>query len=110
MCRLWCLFVFVRTMFRLPRTVCPRSSSSTHPIRSGGSTFIRFYSATAGYRRACASAFGNDIPGHTVNDFGQIDQCGSVLRPAYLLFGARGAATGRFKDFHNIARGNPCTV
>jgi hypothetical protein len=102
--------VFVATMFGLPGSVWPRGSSSTHPIRSGGSTFIRFYSATTGYRRACASAFGNDIPGRTVNDFGQIDQCGSLLRLAYLLFGARGATTARFKDFRNIVRGNPCTA
>jgi hypothetical protein len=40
MCRLWYVFVFVATMFGLPGSVWPRGSSSTHPIRSGGSAFI----------------------------------------------------------------------
>jgi len=51
-------------------------------------------------------AFGNDITGHTVNDFGQINQYGPLLRLTYLLFGGLGATTSRFNDFRDIVSGN----
>jgi hypothetical protein len=69
-----------------------------------------FYSATTGYGPACAWAFGNDIPGHTVNDFGQINQHGRLLRLTPPLFGGLGATTGRFNDFRDVVGGNPCTA
>ena len=75
--------------------------------------FYPFYSATTGYGPACAWAFGSDVPGHTVDDFGQINQYGPLLRLAYLLFGGfegRGATTSRFNDFRNIVGGSPCTA
>lgn len=68
------------------------------------------YSAMTGYGPACARAFGNDIPGHTVKDFGQINQYGPLLRLTSLLFGGLGATTGRFNDFRDIVGGNPCTA
>jgi len=71
--------------------------------------FYPFYSAATGYDATCAWAFGNDIPGHTVNDFGRIDQYGPLLRLTYLLFGGLGATTSRFNDFRIILSSNPCT-
>jgi hypothetical protein len=66
--------------------------------------FYPFYSATTGYRRACGWALGTTFRGHTVNDFAQINQCGPLLRVAYLVFGGLGTRTGRFNDFRNIVR------
>jgi hypothetical protein len=71
--------------------------------------FYPFYIGTAGYRRACGWAFGDEIRGHAVNDFGQSKRCGPLLGVTYLLFGGLGARTGRFNDFRNIDRGTPCT-
>jgi hypothetical protein len=75
--------------------------------------FCPFYRATTGYGPACAWAFGNDVPGHTVDDVGQINQYGPLLRLTYLLFGGfegRGATTSRFNNFRIIVSGNPCTA
>jgi len=41
-----------------------------------------------------------------VNDFGQINQYGPLLRLTSLMFGGLGAATGRFNDFRDIVSGN----
>jgi hypothetical protein len=57
-----------------------------------------------------AWAFGNDIPGRTVSDFGQINQYRPLLRLTYLLFGGLGATTSRLNDFRDIVSGNPCTA
>jgi hypothetical protein len=65
---------------------------------------------TTGYRRANVWAFGNDIPGHTVQGFGLINQYGPLLRLTCLLFGGLGATMARFDDFGNIIRGNPGTA
>ena len=72
--------------------------------------FYPFYSASTGYGPACAWAFGNDIPGHSINDFGKIDQYGPLLRLSYLAFGGLGATTTRFNDFRNVLSSNPCTA
>jgi len=70
--------------------------------------FYPFYSSTTGYGPGCAWALGNFIPGHTVNDFGGINQYGPLLRLTYPLFGGLGATTSRFNDFRNVVSSNPC--
>jgi hypothetical protein len=108
--RLWYLFVFILATMIGPARVRREPSSPTHRIRSGWSSSIRSPVGTTGYRRANVWAFGNDIPGHTVQGFGQINQYGPLLRLTCLLFGGLGATMARFDDFGNIIRGNPGTA
>ena len=63
----------------------------------------------SGYGAACAWAFGNDIPGHTVTDFGGLNQYGPLLRLRYLAFGGQGATLTRLNNFRQILDSNPCT-
>jgi len=70
--------------------------------------FYPFFSAATGYGAACAWALGNDIPNHTVNDFGGVAQYGPLLRLTYPLFGGLGATTSRFNDFRQVLNTNPC--
>jgi hypothetical protein len=108
--RLWYLFVFILATMIGPARVRREPSSRTHRIRSGWSSSIRSPVGTTGYRRACAWAFGNDSPGHTVHGFGQINRYGPLLRLTYLLFGGLGVTTGRCNDFRHIIRGNSGTA
>jgi hypothetical protein len=69
-------------MIGLPASVA--QAHFTDPPRSVWMVdFCPFHRATTGYGPACAWAFGNDIPGHTVDDFGQINQYGPLLRLTY---------------------------
>jgi len=96
-----------------PVNSCNRSTGDRcvkPPLTDDGvpADFYPFFSAANGYGAACAWAFGNDIPGHTVNDFGKLDQYGQFLRLTYPLFGGRGATTSRINDFRQVMN-NPCT-
>src|SRR6266699_2848514 len=96
-----------------PVNSCNRSTGARcvkPPLTDEGvpADFYPFFSSASGYAAACTWAFGNDIPGHTVNDFGQIDQYGPLLRLTYPLFGGLGATTSRFNDFRQVMS-NPCT-
>src|SRR3989442_1578705 len=107
----------------LPRIEDPAASPSNSCNRNTGSgcikppltddgvaaSFYPFYSAASGYGAACAWAFGNDIPGHTVTDFGGLNQYGPLLRLRYLAFGGQGATLTRLNNFRQILDTNPCT-
>jgi len=98
-----------------PYNACNRTTGAgcvNPPLTDDGApaSFYPFYSAASGYGAACAWAFGNDIPGHTVTDFGKNAQYGPLLRLTYLVFGGLGATTSRFNDFRNILSSNPCTA
>ena len=73
--------------------------------------FYPFFSAAKGYAGAeCAWALGSDIPGHTVNDFGQLDQYGALLKLSYPAFGGLGATVSRYNNFRQVLSNNPCTT
>jgi hypothetical protein len=40
---------------------------------------------------------------------GRSSSTGPLLGVTYLPFGGLGVTTGRFNDFRNVIRGNPCT-
>ena len=71
--------------------------------------FYPFFSSAAGYGSACAWIIGNDVPGHTVNDFGRNSQYGSLLSLRYLAFGGLGGTRTRYNDFRQVLSSNPCT-
>jgi len=96
-----------------PVNSCDRNTGARcvkPPLTDDGvpADFYPFFSTATGYGAACAWAFGNDIPTHTVSDFGKLDQYGALLRLTYPLFGGLGATTSRFNDFRQIIN-NPCT-
>ena len=72
-------------------------------------SFYPFFTAARGYGAACAWTFGNVIPGHTVNDFGKLDQWGPFLRLNYPRFGGFGATVTRINNFRQVLGSNPCT-
>ena len=72
-------------------------------------SFYPFFTAASGYGAACAWTFGNVIPGHTVNDFGKLDQWGPFLRLNYPRFGGFGATVTRINNFRQVLGSNPCT-
>ena len=97
-----------------PSNSCNRNTGSgciKPPLTDDGvaASFYPFYSAASGYGAACAWAFGNDIPGHTVTDFGGLNQYGPLLRLRYLAFGGQGATLTRLNNFRQILDTNPCT-
>ena len=108
--RLWYLFVLIlATMIGLPASVAQAHFTDPPPLGLDG-RLLFLLQCDDPLRPACVWAFGNDIPGHTVNDFGHINQYGPLLRLTYLLFGGLGATTSRFNDFRDIVSGNPCTT
>ncbi|HEX6351341.1 MAG TPA: hypothetical protein VF160_18350 [Candidatus Dormibacteraeota bacterium] len=70
--------------------------------------FYPFFSSTGGYQSTCAWIIGNDVPGHTVSDFGKNNQYGTLLPLNYLIFGGQGTAFHRFNDFRQVLSSNPC--
>jgi hypothetical protein len=48
------------------------------------------------------------VPGLTANDFGKIDQYGSLFKSTYLVFGGGGATVDRYNNFQNALGTNPC--
>jgi hypothetical protein len=67
--------------------------------------FYPFFSTTS-VGGTCNWQFGNSIPGDT-NEFGQVNQYGSLLPLEYLAFGGGGATNIRFNDFRQVIS-NPC--
>ena len=97
-----------------PVNSCDRTTGARcakPPLTDDGvpASFYPFYSAASGYGAACAWAFGSDIPGHTVDDFGKLDQYGPFLRLTYPAFGGLGATVTRINDFRQVLSNNPCT-
>jgi hypothetical protein len=72
-------------------------------------TFYPFFSVTGNSQPGgCRWFIGNDVPGLTANDFGQVSQYGKLLPLQYLVFGGGGATLTRFNDFQNNLGSNPC--
>jgi hypothetical protein len=69
--------------------------------------FYPFYSID-GHEVPCAWLFGNDVPGHTTNDFGKNNQYGALLFLDYLIFGGGGATRHITDNFRQILGTNPC--
>ncbi len=74
-------------------------------------TFYPFFSITSSSQPGgCRWFIGNDVPGVTANDFGKVNQYGSLLPLVYLAFGGHGATLTRFNDFQNNLGTNPCNA
>jgi hypothetical protein len=75
---------------------CSPSKPSGCGVPAPGSVFYPFY-AQSGSGATCAFTFGNDIRGHTTNDFGRDAQYGTVN------------LQWTFFDWSSGIRPNPCT-
>ncbi len=108
--RLWYLFVLIlATMMGLPASGARAHFTDPPPFGLDG-RLLSLLQCDDRLRPACVWAFGNDIPGHTLNDVGQINVYGPLLRLTYLLFGGLGATTSGLNDFRDIVSGKPCTA
>jgi hypothetical protein len=110
MCRLWCLIVLIpATMIGLPGGVLRRPTSGPTPFALGGRLLVRSI-----VRRSATGEHARGPSGPTlqvtVTDLGSIMQGGRLLGMTCLVSGGLGATTGRFDDFRNIVRANPCTA
>jgi len=79
------------------------------PITDDGTpaAFYPYYSIASQPTGGCVWQLGGAIPG-TTNDFGKNAGYGPIIRPRYLLFGGGGVIVGRYNDFRNLFRVNPC--
>jgi hypothetical protein len=108
--RLWYLFVLIlATVIGLPASVVQAHFTDRPPLGLDD-RLLSLLQCDDRPGPACVWAFGNNIPGRTVSDFGQINQYGPLLRLTYLLFGGLRATTSRLNDFRDIVSGNPCTA
>jgi hypothetical protein len=69
-------------------------------------SFYPFYSITG--KHGCRWLMGNDVPGLTRDDFGGVNQYGTLLPQTYLTFGGHGATQTVVNDFRHVFAGNPC--
>ena len=81
------------------------------PISDDGTpaAFYPFYSTTHNsFFSGCKWFIGNDVPGVTANDYGKVNQYGTLLPLEFLIFGGGGATHIRFDDYQQALGNNPC--
>jgi hypothetical protein len=98
-----------------PSNSCNRSTGAgciLRPLTDDGVAvdFYPFFSSASGYGANCSWIIGNDVPGHTISDFGGNSQYGNLLSLRYLVFGGLGATRTRFNDFRQVLSANPCAA
>jgi hypothetical protein len=96
-----------------PANACNRSTGVgcvNPPITDDGvsAAFYPFFTTNAGFGAPCAWGFGNDLPSHTISDFGGGSQYGALLQLNYLINGGLGTTQTRFNDFRQVLPTNPC--